>query len=47
MRRGGSPPSCWISGGAIHSAMASNIEIEIAVPSPLAARAISASKIAS
>jgi hypothetical protein len=48
MRRGGWPPSCWISGTVIQSAMASNMEIEmIADPSPVRPRAISASRIAS
>ena len=35
MRRGGWPPSYCISGTAIQSAMASNMEIEIAAPSPV------------
>ena len=47
MRVGVLPPSCWSSGTAIQSAMASNIEIDIAAPSPVAARASSASRIAS
>jgi hypothetical protein len=47
MRLGGAPPSCCSSGVAIQSAMASNIEIEIAAPSPVRPRAISASRIAS
>jgi hypothetical protein len=36
-----------MSGTAIHSAMASNMEIEIAAPSPLRSRAKSAARIAS
>ena len=47
MRRGGWPPSYCISGTAIQSAMASNMEIEIAAPSPDLSRAISASRMAS
>src|SRR5436190_268750 len=47
MRRGGWPPSYCISGTAIQSAMASNMEIEIVAPSPDFSRAISASRIAS
>ena len=47
MRLGSAPPSCWISGTAIQSAMASNIEIEMAAPSPVRSRAMSASRMAS
>jgi hypothetical protein len=47
MRLGGAPPSYWMSCTAIHSAMASNMEIEIAAPSPVFAREKSAARIAS
>jgi hypothetical protein len=47
MRLGGAPPSYCRSGTAIQSAMASNMEIEIAAPAPDFSRAISASRIAS